>query len=110
MHCLLAAQVQVRVPLGSRQCLRNERMTARIVRLLDRRPGEDRLPIVKGIPLPAKNGARASKLRATLRAMEVGDSFLARSTGAVFRFAKQLGITVTIRVSPGGGWRVWRIK
>ncbi len=78
----------------------------RVVNLLDRDPNEGRFPIVKGIPIP-QGHVKESKYATTMRALSVGDSFICRSAGNVYRFAKDVGIQVTVRRA-GSHWRVWR--
>jgi hypothetical protein len=89
-------------------------MNSRVVRLLDRQPSKpETLPIVKGIPIPGGVYKRGHGLvRETLRAMQVGDSFLASKTQAckASGIAKQLGMEVTTRAAGDGKRRVWRTK
>jgi hypothetical protein len=91
-------------------------VSARVVRLLDRGPqpqGHPTLPIVKGIPIPGGVYKRGHGLvRETLKALQVGDSFLATRTQAnkCGTLAEELGIEVTTRDAGDGKRRVWRIK
>ena len=60
--------------------------------------------------MPDGFSGRAQKLRETLRAMAVGDSFLydADTVTHVYNEAKRLGMKIQSRKQIKGGWRVWR--
>lgn len=89
-------------------------MTAvvRTIRKLDEQPPET-LPIVKGIPIPQGHVARGKSLvRATLRRLQVGDSFLASGCqrNKAYPIAKALGMEITVRAAGDGKHRVWRTR
>jgi ribosomal protein L13E len=66
--------------------------------------------IEKGIPIaPAKS---RTGLTATLRKLEIGDSFHAPviAQAGLSSLAKRIGITVASRRDGEGGVRIWRIK
>lgn len=82
---------------------------------LDDEGEQDTFPIVKGIPIPTKQtGQPMSKMGKTMRALQVGDSFMMRSTtkgvAGIHKMAERIGIEVETR-RVGDGWRrVWRTK
>ena len=64
--------------------------------------------IEKGVPMPAGSKSTTG-LAATLRRLEVGDSFVCDKTdGTIRAAANQVRIKVAIRKHDGGGYRVWR--
>lgn len=86
----------------------------RIVRMLDRMKEQpDCYPVVKSIPIPPTHiKPGQSRLRTTLTAMDVGDSFLCSGSQRchAYGMAKKLGIEVTSRVVGDKQLRVWRTK
>lgn len=67
--------------------------------------------IERGIPIPPKGGERTG-LTATLRALDVGDSFLIANEKERLRalhFASRAGVKIATR-KVEGGIRVWRTK
>ena len=76
-----------------------------------------KFPIEKGITMPApiEHGRAESvckDIRATLEAMQAGDSFVIdshREQTLALRTAQRMGLTVTTRKLNGGGVRVWLV-
>lgn len=86
------------------------RAVLRTVRLLDRAE-PDTLPIVKGIPIPTPHVKPGrSVVRATMKALQVGDSFLCTPTqrNKAYPLAKKLGIEITCRDMGNRQVRIWR--
>jgi hypothetical protein len=83
-------------------------VNATIHRISDREPEPETLPIVKGIPLPPERYNLT--LKRTLKALKIGDSFLADRSqqNHVHDRAKNLGIKVVMRKVDNDKWRVWR--
>ena len=74
----------------------------------------DTLPIVKGLPIPARyKGYPMTKVGKTMRALNVGDSFQLRATtkgvGGLHKMAERIGITIETR-RIGDFRRVWRVR
>ena len=70
-----------------------------------------KITIEKNIPAPVR-GQRAFGLTATMRAMEVGDSFLVATDAerlSVCSTARYAGIKVASR-KVDGGFRIWRLS
>jgi hypothetical protein len=71
------------------------------------------IKIEKGVPIPQKHDSqKRGSLTATLKAMEVGDSFLyAKSQrGALPTVARHAGIRVATRSEGADHVRVWRVE
>jgi hypothetical protein len=71
--------------------------------------------IEKGIPIPKKYARVYQGLTKTLRAMEIGDSFVLPNTVThphrnVHSTARHAGCKVTARKQPDNSVRVWRIE
>ena len=72
------------------------------------------IPVIeKGIPTPrgrfSITGKRAT-LRAVIKRMKPGDSFVWPENKAPFRAAEQLGIGIKTRqIGDGTGYRIWRV-
>lgn len=74
------------------------------------------MKIEKGIPLPprchAGKGRPYTDLGKTMRALEVGDSFLVETEGEADR-ARYIGTYIGFKVARrkmGDGWRIWRME
>ncbi len=71
------------------------------------------LPIEKGIPLPSGASLARGTIANTLKALEVGDSFVVerKSVAASYDNAKRLGIKIRAVRMPGGAkTRIWRME
>lgn len=69
------------------------------------------LQINKDIPFPAGHYTGlgiTAQVRATLKAMEVGDSFCYATDKTAFRVAKELGIRITTARQPDLTFIIWR--
>ncbi len=64
--------------------------------------------IEKDVPMPSTPVRYKTGMAATLKAMQVGDSFVSPKVGGVHAEAKRHGIRVAIRREGDGTWRVWR--
>lgn len=65
--------------------------------------------IEKGVPLPVCTG-KYRGTTATIRALEIGDSFVFAGEGKNIRqTAKNVGVKISQRRQPDGTFRVWRI-
>ena len=77
--------------------------------LAARRPEPEPLPLDEHVPNPGTRYGKAEIIRNTLLQMKGDDSFLIKDATQVYLVAKQLGIVITTRKTPGG-CRVWRLK
>ena len=71
------------------------------------------LPIEKGIPLPVSASLRRGTIGNTLKALDIGDSFVVerKSVAACYDNAKRLGVKIRAVRKPGGAkTRIWRIE
>lgn len=68
------------------------------------------IKIQKGIPRP-KAKRTLSGVSATMRQLEVGDSFVGNpaSRGNYHTLAKSIGIKISTHLEENGGLRVWRV-
>ena len=69
---------------------------------------DNEIKIEKGIPIPERGGNGG--LTATLRKMEVGDSFVVKRPCSVHFCARQIGIKVKIRSIDDHTMRVWVVS
>lgn len=67
--------------------------------------------IETGVPIPkGYQYGDQHLLRETMRAMNIGESFIFQNQSAAINASKSVGIKITTRKISGEGFRIWRLK